>query len=63
MDIQKERPVQHFTYDETKIYTPRIASQMKQNEPPCVFLDQAPVRIYERPLKNVTNVSEQNGLF
>ncbi len=63
MDIQKDRPVQHMTYDETKIYTPRLASQMKQNEPPCVFLDQAPVRIYERPMKDLTGISKQNNIF
>ena len=63
MDIQKDRPVQQMTYDETKIYTPRLASQMKQNEPPCVFLDQAPVRIYERPMKDLTGISKQNNIF
>ncbi len=46
------KPVQsRLTFDETKIYTPRLQTQMRFTEPPCVFIDHAPVRIYERPLK------------
>ncbi len=63
MNTQKDKSVQHLTYDETKIYTPRIASQMKKNESPCVFLDHAPVRIYERPVKKTQDSDDINRFF
>ncbi len=62
MDI-KGKQITHCTYDETKIYTPRIYAQLKENEPPCVFLDHAPVRIYEKPVKTEARTDKNRVTF
>ncbi len=48
-DSQKPAPLSSF--EEMKIYTPRYASQMQQEWTSMNLLDQAPVRIYERPIR------------
>ncbi len=63
MDNHKKTPEHHKTYDETKIYTPRYASQMRADVHPCVMLDHAPVRIYKRPIKNITDSSERSDVI
>ncbi|MBQ8687904.1 MAG: hypothetical protein IJ512_05075 [Ruminococcus sp.] len=59
--IQKSVPVSNP--EEMKIYTPRSASHMRKEKPAANILDQAPVRIYERPVKSdFVFLSEHNDI-
>lgn len=61
MDNQKKI---HYESDETKIYTPRYAVQVKASDSAVQSIyDQAPVRIYERPIKNGNNSSDKFSSF
>lgn len=49
-NVRKDAPT--CPCDEMKIYTPRTSSRMQKESPSLLnALDQAPVRIYERPLR------------
>lgn len=50
--------------DETKIYTPRYAVHIKSAEASVQSIyDHAPVRIYEKPIKNNTGSSDKLSVF
>ena len=60
MDNQKNKPVES---DETKIYTPRYAVQMKSVSSVQSICDHAPVRIFEKPIKNKTESSDKFSVY
>lgn len=50
--------------DETKIYTPRYSVQFKAGDSAFQSLyDQAPVRIYEKPIKNSNTASDKFSVY
>lgn len=52
--MEKQKPMTspaNCNFEEMKIYTPRSVSQMQKEAPAVHLPDQAPVRIYERPLR------------
>lgn len=61
MENQKNTSINHIPYDETKIYTPR-SFQMHRETCAMNIYDHAPVRIYEKPIKRNTDISESFNL-
>lgn len=61
MENQKNVSTNHIANDETKIYTPR-SFQMHREISSMNIYDHAPVRIYEKPIKRTTDISESFNL-
>lgn len=62
MENNKLKPIEYISSDETKIYTPRYVSQIQRDSYSSNIYDHAPVRIYERPIKNNTDISGHYNL-
>lgn len=61
-DNEKIRSIEYISGDETKIYTPRYTSVMHYDAAMQNICDNAPVRIYEKPVRRNTDTATHFNL-